>query len=200
MAQDTFKKLRFVFGIAIVIAILTAAIPVNAQFIQNSSRSLFSDVKAYKEGDAITIYIMENVEANNDAATSQSSSTSVGVQGQVDVNGNGGSISGSLGTENNFRGRGATSRNERLRARLSAKIMGVEPNGNMLIEGKRTTKVNGEMQTITVTGLVRPVDVQSDNSVYSYNISDLTLIYEGDGTLTKTQEPGLITKFIRILF
>jgi len=200
MLTKTSNKLIVAFGIALLLAIFIAAIPAHAQFTQNSSRSIFSDVKAYKEGDAIMIYIMENVEANNDAATAQSSSTELGLEGAVDVNGNGGSVSGSVGTNNSFRGRGETSRNERLRARLSAKIIGVEPNGNMRIEGKRTTKVNGETQTITVTGIVRPVDVQSDNSVYSYNISDLTLMYEGDGTLTKTQEPGLITKFIRILF
>jgi len=44
------------------------------------------------------------------------------------------------------------------------------------------------------------VDVQSDNSIFSYSIMDLTVIYEGDGTITTAQEPGMITKFLRWLF
>jgi len=68
------------------------------------------------------------------------------------------------------------------------------------IEGKRTTKVNGETQTIIIQGVVRPVDVSPNNSIYSYNILDLTLFIEGDGSVSKTTEPGLITKFLRLLF
>ena len=55
-------------------------------------------------------------------------------------------------------------------------------------------------QTIIIKGIVRPVDVLPNNSVYSYNILDLTLLIEGDGSVTKTQEPGMITKFLRFLF
>jgi flagellar L-ring protein precursor FlgH len=83
---------------------------------------------------------------------------------------------------------------------LTAKVLSVEPNGNLKIEATRTTKINGENQKITLSGLVRPVDLNDANSVYSYQVMDLTLIYDGDGTLSETQEPGLITKFLRFLF
>ncbi|MFW5663365.1 MAG: flagellar basal body L-ring protein FlgH, partial [Bacteroidota bacterium] len=95
---------------------------------------------------------------------------------------------------------GSTSRNENIRSTLSARVIGVEDNGNLEIEGKRTTKVNNETQTIIIRGVVRPVDVRPDNSVYSYNILDLTLMIEGDGIVSEVQEPGLITKFLRLLF
>ena len=83
---------------------------------------------------------------------------------------------------------------------MSARIVEVDSAGNLNIEGKRTTKINGETQTIIIKGFVRPVDILPNNSVYSYSILDLTLTIEGDGTISKTQEPGLITKFLRILF
>jgi len=176
------------------------ALPLKAQLLENASRSLFSDVKAYRVGDNITVAILEETEAGNAASANESSATSVGVSGSVSVNNNRSDVSASLNTNNNFRGRGENTRNERLRTRLSAKVVGVDANGNLQIEAKRTTKINGEQQTITLTGIVRPVDVQADNSVFSYNIADLSLVYEGEGNITKMQEPGLISRFLRILF
>lgn len=167
---------------------------------EQSLRSLFSDVKAFQVDDAIMVYIVEDTQADNNATTNEDKTTSLGAGVGVSTGTSNTNISGSINSNNNFRGSGRTTRNERIRSRLSARVIEVQPNGNLLIEGKRTTKVNGETQTITIRGIVRPVDVNSDNSVYSYNIMDLTLLIEGDGTVSKTQEPGLITKFLRILF
>lgn len=184
------------------VIMLVAALTANyAQFQQNTARSLFSDVKAYRQGDAITILITEAVDANNTAGTGEDRSTNIG--GTVNAGtGTQKGFSGNadLGTKNNFNGKGSTTRNESIRSKLSARITEVDNNGNLSIEGKRTTKINGETQTITIKGFVRPVDILPNNAVYSYNILDLSLIIEGDGNVSKTQEPGLITKFLRILF
>lgn len=167
---------------------------------QQSLRSLFSDVKAFQVDDAIMVFIVEDTQADNNASTSESKSTDMGLGVGASTGTSNTNINGTIGADNSFKGSGRTTRNEKIRSRLSAKIVEVQPNGNLSIEGKRTTKVNGETQTITIRGIVRPVDVNSDNSVYSYSIMDLTLLIEGDGSVTKTQEPGLITKFLRILF
>jgi len=171
-----------------------------SQFNQNSYRSLFSDVKAFGKGDAITILIVEDVEANNDASTSETRESNLS-------GGLGASISGSnfkgeteLRTGNDFRGKGANTRSEKIRTKLSARVLEIDEVGNLKIEGTRTTKINGETQTIKIKGIVRPVDIRPDNSVLSYNILDLNLIIEGDGNVTDIQEPGLITKFLRLLF
>ena len=172
----------------------------HAQFQENVRRSLFSDQKAFGVGDAVTILIVESTEADNQATTSDSRSTSMGAGVEVNTGGETIDPSVSISSSNEFRGRGQTTRQERLRSKLSARVIAVEKNGNMRIEGKRTTTINGETQTITITGVVRPADIQSDNSVLSYHISDMTLVYEGEGTITTAQEPGLITKFLRMLF
>ncbi len=172
-----------------------------AQFIQNSSRSLFSDVKAFQTGDAIMVLIVEDTQADNTASTNDSRATNL--TGKVGAGYNGTSFDGAanLGTGTDFKGAGQTKRTETIRSKLSARVVDVDAaNGNLSIEGKRTTKVNGETQTIIIKGIVRPVDVLPNNSVYSYNILDLTLLIEGDGSVTKTQEPGMITKFLRFLF
>ncbi|MBX3045306.1 MAG: flagellar basal body L-ring protein FlgH [Candidatus Kapabacteria bacterium] len=170
------------------------------QFIQNNSRSIFSDVRAFKPGDAITVLILEDTQADNSANTNTTRSSDV--NGGINFKAGSSEVSGSGGinTGTGHQSRGGTARNEKIRSRLSVKVMEVVENGNLQIEGTRTTKINGETQTIVLKGIVRPVDIGTDNSIFSYSILDLTLIIEGDGTVSKIQEPGLLTKFIRILF
>ncbi|MCO5250592.1 MAG: flagellar basal body L-ring protein FlgH [Candidatus Kapabacteria bacterium] len=182
--------------------IILLAFNVNAysQFIQNSSRSLFSDVKAFREGDAIMVLIIEDTQADNSAKTQNDRSTSVNANLGYNTGSGNNTMGGSFGTGTGHQGRGQTSRNEKIRSRLSAKVVEVVENGNLRIEGTRTTKVNGETQTVVIKGIVRPVDVRPDNSVFSYSILELTLLIEGDGSVSEIQEPGLLTKFLRILF
>ncbi len=175
-------------------------LPSYGQFQQNTARSLFSDVKAYREGDAISILITESLDANNSADALESRGTDLSASVGAGAGGSSFGANAELGTKNNFSGRGSNSRSESIRSKLSARIVEVDDNGNLSIEGTRTTKINGETQTITIKGFVRPVDILPNNSVYSYNILDLSLIIEGDGNVSKTQEPGLITKFLRLLF
>lgn len=193
-------KLKSSLFALIVCAATLCGTQAHAQFQENARRSLFSDQKAFEVGDAVTILIVESTEADNQASTTDSRSTSMGAG--VDINTGGSSVDPSvtISSENEFRGKGQTTRQEKLRTKLSARVIAVERNGNMRIEGRRTTQINGETQTITITGVVRPADIQSDNSVLSYHISEMTLIYEGQGTITTAQEPGLITKFLRMLF
>lgn len=187
-------------GLVIFIMFFIALVNSFSQFNQNAQRSLFSDVKAYKVGDAITILIMEETQADNKAITKDSRSTSVG--GEVGASANNSKFTGSadLSTSTGFSGTGQTTRSENIRSKISARVTKIDEVGNLYIEGKRTTKINGETQTIVISGTVRPVDIMPNNSVYSYNILDLTLTIDGDGSVSKIQEPGLITKFLRILF
>jgi flagellar L-ring protein FlgH len=171
-----------------------------SQFNQNSSRSLFSDVKAYKEGDALMVLITEDMQANNGAQTSHGRSDQISLGLSMPNIENSNKLNGNLNSGNDFSANGKTSRNERIRTKLSARVVSVDSNGNLQIEGTRTTKINGEVQTITIRGLVRYVDVRPDNSVFSYSILNLTLLIEGDGEISETQDPGIITKFIRFIF
>lgn len=170
------------------------------QFNQNTNRSLFSDVKASKIGDAVLILIVEDTKANNSASTDSKRGTDYSATAGYQAGTSSGTYGGSLGTGNKFSGSGQTNRNESIRSKVSARVIEVDEAGNLKIQAKRTTKVNGETQTITLEGLVRPVDINSENTVYSYNIMDLILTIEGDGSVSEVQEPGLITKFLRMLF
>lgn len=179
---------------------LAANYTVYSQFTENAGRSLFSDIKANKVGDALVVLIFEETRADNSATTSNGRNTTLSGQASGKIGSSGSSAQGSLGAGTDFNGNGTTTRKETIRSKLSARVIELDSNGNLKIQATRKTKVNGENQLITLEGWVRPVDISSDNSIASYNIMDLNLIIEGDGSVSKVQEPGLITKFLRILF
>ncbi len=180
--------------------LVTTTVICMAQFPESATRSLYSDVKAFRKGDVVTILIVEDAQADNQATTRNSSSTDLGVQASGSVGNTQGSAGAAIGTTNNFSGQGSTNRSERIRAKLTARITDASNLNALQIEGTRTVTINGETQTITLRGYVRFVDITPDNSVYSYQIADLVLIYNGDGVISKAQEPGLFTKFLRFLF
>lgn len=170
-------------------------------------RSLISDFKAMGVGDAVKVLIVEETEAGNSAGATESrgSALSAGVGFGINHSSAYGtnkatSIDASINTNNNFKGNGANTRKELIRSQLTARVTGEDGRGNYTIEGTRKTKVDGEEQTITLKGVIRAVDIRSDNSVYSYNIMDLELYVAGEGNASKMQQPGLFTKFFRLLF
>lgn len=168
---------------------------------QNAARSIFSDQKATRIGDAVTILVVETSSASNDAQTSASRESNLSLSGSGKTgNSTLPDLSLGLSTGNSFKGEGATSTHGSLRAQLSARVDSVLPNGNLVINGNRTIIVNGEEQTIKITGVVRPSDIQADNSIYSYNISDARIAFEGSGIVSRAQGPGWITKLLHWLF
>jgi flagellar L-ring protein precursor FlgH len=191
-------KRIYIVGIVSALFIVTAAAQ---DFRENVNHSLFSDQKANQVGDAITIYIVESLSASNDAKTSSSRESNIGGSGSVSMSSSPsteGSVS--LGTNNSFKGEGSTATQNTLRAKLSARVDSVLPNGNLYIHGSRVILINNEKQTVTISGIVRPSDIQADNSVYSYNISDAVISFQGSGIVSRSQGPGWLTKFFHWLF
>jgi flagellar L-ring protein precursor FlgH len=167
---------------------------------ENVGRSLFSDQKANRIGDAVTVFVVEVSSASNDAKTTSSRESNLSLSASnKSGTGAGMDISAGLGVGNQFRGEGATSSRGSVRAKISARVDSVMPNGNLMITGNRTITVNGEEQTIKISGVVRPSDVQADNSVYSYNISDAVIVFEGNGIVSRAQGPGWLTKLLHWL-
>jgi flagellar L-ring protein precursor FlgH len=164
-------------------------------------KSLFSDERAIREGDIITIVVYEISNASNDANTTTSRQSDLSFTGSAGVGDKSlGSATGTLGTGNKFKGEGATSARGSVTAKLSARVDTVYSNGTFWINGKRNITINGKEQIITVSGLVRPSDIQSDNSVYSYNLAEASIAFEGSGLVQQQQEPGWLTKFFHWLF
>ncbi len=100
----------------------------------------------------------------------------------------------------NFSSKGSINNTNKVTARITVKVIEVKPNGNLVISGTQNIKQNGESQTITLSGLVRPSDIQADNTVYSSSIADAKLNVAGNGPLASKQRQGILTQIWNWLF
>lgn len=195
---------RIVAGAVAVVTIMLFAslwtIGAQASSLWSQADSLYSDTKARRIGDLVTMIIVEQSQAT------QSASTQTGSDGQVQV----GPMSlanivpvipsiGASGSDS-ASAKGSTTRGGTLNARMTAQVVDVSPNGNLIIEGRQTIIVNGEEQIIVVSGEVRPQDIASDNTVLSTFVADATIAYQGTGPIADKQTPGLLTRIFNWLF
>ncbi|MCX6138846.1 MAG: flagellar basal body L-ring protein FlgH [Ignavibacteriales bacterium] len=194
--------MKTLWVVKIAICVLLSGAAVHAQDMREYvGRSLFSDNKAFRIGDAVTVIVVETSSASNDAATSSNRESNLSFSGSGSAAGKAlPDASVGIGTGNKFTGSGSTSSSGSVRAKISARVDTVFANGNLFINGSRTITINGEEQLIQISGVVRPSDVQPDNSVYSYNISDAKILFQGNGIVSRSQEPGWLTKFFHWIF
>jgi flagellar L-ring protein precursor FlgH len=168
------------------------------------TRSLFADPKARDVGDALTVIIQENASATNRAGTSTDKANKASVSSTVPKGGNILDFIPLHALEsqasNNYQGQASTSRSANLSARMTVTVVGRKPNGDLLIEGVRTMKINGETESIYLNGAVSPIFVRDDNTVFSTNVADLQIEYTGKGTITQGSRPGLLVRLVNWVF
>lgn len=156
---------------------------------------LFSDPKARRAGDVITIKIVESSSASNsaDTSTDRDSSLSAGISelfGMKAATLQDFSVSGDM--KSGFEGSGSTSRSGSLEAFITARVVDVMPNRNLKIIGSREIMVNNEKQIMTIYGVVRPRDISENNVVLSTFVADARIAYSGAGIVDDRQKPGWI--------
>ncbi len=167
-------------------------------------RSLYSDPKANKIGDALTVIIQENATASNQMATATGKSNTTSISSTIPGAGNVldfiplHTLDSNFG--NDYQGQASTSRSARLTARVTVTVTGIKPNGDLIIEGVRSLKINGETEAIYLNGSVSPAMVRRDNTVPSTSVADLQIEYTGKGTMTQGTRPGLMARFVNWIF
>jgi flagellar L-ring protein precursor FlgH len=169
--------------------------------------SLYTDKKAKRTEDVITVLIVESAKATNDTKTNTDKSQDA----SVDINPLSVSWAGvpkeyspkvgfGGGVKQKYNGQGQTSRAGDVKATLSARIVAVYDNGNLLIEGNKEVEVNSEKEILRVSGIVRPEDISPDNTVLSEKIADARIQYSGTGDLHQAARPGLLARFFNWIF
>lgn len=155
---------------------------------------LFTDPRALSVGDILTVLISINDKAkfNNESERNRKSSKSLGLGAAFDWDGAGtsGSAEGNIDSNTVHQGRGATSRSEDIKLQVAAVVTDVMPNGNILISGSQEVRVNAELRVLTIAGIVRPMDIQADNTVSYERIAEARVSYGGRGRLTEVQQPS----------
>ena len=159
--------------------------------------SLFGDRKAYRVGDIITIMLREKTMAEKSASnvSSRVASNSMGAAGLGggflgDTLPTGATIDNSISNTGN----GATSQTNTLGGDISATVVRVLTNGNLIIRGEKMIHLNDGNEYIQISGMIRSEDVQPDNTVLSKRIANAEISYSGDGDYVDATKSGWGTK------
>ena len=101
---------------------------------------------------------------------------------------------------NRFDGEGEYERRDEFTARLTAEVLEVLPNGNLILESRTLIKTDEEESLLKVTGVCRPEDVTPANTILSNQLHDLKIEKVHEGELKKANEKGIFTKILDAIF
>jgi len=169
--------------------------------------SIFSDFKARDINDIVTIQVVESTKTSitSNGSSERKSDSEAGLTNFLGL---GGPILGALPNLNpakltsgsgsqTFDGAGSVERNSAFTTVLSARVVEVLPNGNLVIEAIREVWVNSERQTLLLSGVIRPKDVSTDNVVLSTAIANMQVRLNGKGLATSSSNPGFLFKLLQ---
>ncbi|MBN8975147.1 MAG: flagellar basal body L-ring protein FlgH [Rhizobiales bacterium] len=165
---------------------------------RNGSRAFFKDQRAHQVGDILTVTVNFTDKANiaNETQRSRTNKEDSGVTdflGSKLLSGNAAKVlPGKVITADSTAssdGKGSVQRQENLQTSVAAVVTQVLPNGNLVVEGKQEIRVNFEVRELVVAGIVRPEDIQSDNTIDSSKIAQARIAYGGRGQITDVQQP-----------
>src|SRR5580698_2072513 len=173
------------------------AVSFNANSLwRNGSRSFFKDQRAHQIGDLLTVTVNITDQANfaNETQRSRTTTEDSGITAFLGSNLLTGktALPGRLLTADataSSDGKGSVQRQESLTTNIAAVVTQLLPNGNMVVEGKQEIRVNFEMRELIVAGIVRPEDIQSDNTIDSSKIAQARIAYGGRGQIMDIQQP-----------
>lgn len=164
---------------------------------RNGSRAFFKDQRAHLVGDILTVKVNMNdtAEFQDQTNVQRSASEDSGVTaflGSNTITSTRAPLPGTLlNTNSNTQSdaTGTINRTDQLVTNVAAVVTQMLPNGNMVIEGKQEVRLNSEMRELLVAGVVRPEDIESDNTIDLSKIAEARLAYGGKGTLMNIQQP-----------
>ncbi len=171
-----------------------------ASLWRSGSRAFFKDQRAATVGDIVTVLVKttDTADVENASTETKNGTESMGlpnmfgleaalpkilgkaVNAATLVNANSASTAG---------GTGVIKRNETVALRLAGVITQVLPNGNLVVAARQEMRVNNELRVLEVSGVIRPQDIASDNTVSHDRMAEARISYGGRGQLTAVQTP-----------
>ena len=165
---------------------------------RTGSRAFFKDQRAAQIGDILTVTVNITDKANiaNETQRTRANKEDSGITdflGSKLLTGSAAAVlPGRVLTANSTAssdGKGSVQRQEALQTNVAAVVTQILPNGNLVVEGKQEIRVNFEIRELVVAGIVRPEDIQSDNTMNSSKIAQARIAYGGRGQITDVQQP-----------
>jgi flagellar L-ring protein precursor FlgH len=169
----------------------------NNSIWQDSRADLFSDLRARKIGDTVTvkIFIKDKASIANDSERKRDANNSLNLDlaygaGSSDASiANTGTFAGNINSKTKTKSEGGIERSEQIELLVAAVVSDVLPNGNLVISGSQEVRVNYEMRVLNVAGIIRPLDVAADNTIAYEKIAEARISYGGRGRLMEVQQP-----------
>jgi flagellar L-ring protein precursor FlgH len=181
------------------------------------ANDLFRDYRAFQPMDLITIVVNESTNAKKEGTTDvkQESSFSAAIRNLLGIedwsklnifdSSTAGSVQNGADLSNlvrasmssDFKGEGSTERKGNLKGKISAMVAEVLPSGILRIEGEKIIALNSEEETMVISGLVRPEDINSANEVDSSKVGNVRIDYFGEGTIGDAQRGGWVGRIFR---
>lgn len=174
---------------------------------ENVEASLYAEFRAKRVGDIVTVRIVEDPEAELNANTKTSRSSSI--QARLEFLGYMKALSEknrnlpqypeniiAADLNSQFDGKGSSNRDGHVKAYVTCVVERVFPNGYLFIQGKREIWVNNEKQYILLSGTIRPEDVNARNEIASTYVADAEIVYSGVGPVADKQVVGWLGRII----
>jgi len=192
------------------LACLGLCVPLGADSLwPESGTSLFSDNRAYRVGDVVTVIVIEEAKVSNSSGTSLSKTTDT--QGELKTLDwpkaagasevfTGDKPKVEFGSKRTFDGQGTYQLQGTMETRLTAVVMDVLPNGNLVIEGSRLQQSVDDKVFVRVSGIVRPEDIRSDNTVPSTALAQGKIVFESHGPIARSSRRGFLNRLVDFIW
>jgi flagellar L-ring protein FlgH len=178
------------------------ALVANGSIFQGAGgRSVFEDRRARYVGDTLTINIVErntaSTKSNTKTARDSTMSAGLGAGGYTGLPGKGiaGRIGLGLESSNEFDGSGESKADNTFTSTITATVIEVLQNGNLIVSGEKQVAINQGKEFIRFSGVVNPNTITTANAVNSSQVADARIEYKGSGYLNENQEPGWLARF-----
>jgi len=177
-----------------------SVIPTGSLFKVNYVNNIYSDSKAHRVGDIISVVLSESTQAQKNAKTELTKENSASLQpitgfGGNSVNFKGNAIQFGYDQSTDFSGDSKSNQGNSLSGNVSVHVLRVLPNGNLMIRGEKWMTLNNGDEYIRLTGIIRPQDISSNNTIQSQKIANARIQYAGTGTFADVQEQGWLSQF-----
>jgi len=168
------------------------------------NNGMYSDTSAHKVGDIISVTLDESTSASKNANSNLSKEGHNKYDGMT-IFGKKPTIAGysptmSSDNSSSFKGNSKASQSNSLKGQISVSVVKVYSNGNLQVQGEKWLMLNNGNEYVRITGLIRPSDISSDNTVSSQRIANARIQYGGTGDFANTQERGLFSRFFNSVF
>jgi len=177
-----------------------AIIPTGSLFKENYINNIYSDSKAHRVGDIIAVILSENTNAKKNAKTEMKKQNNTELDSVIGLGGapvtiNGQSLQFGINQNTLFKGDSKADQGNSLSGDISVHVLRVLDNGNLMIRGEKWLTLNNGDEYIRLTGIIRPKDISSNNTILSTKVANARIQYAGTGSFADANEQGWLTKF-----